>query len=48
MYFVPAIEFDGAYLGENVIYFIGESMAGGLEDTTKLGYSEIARMGRLS
>ena len=47
MYFVPAIEFDGAYLGENVIYFIGESMAGGLEDTTKLGYSEIARMGRV-
>ncbi len=47
MYFVPAIEFDEAYLGDNVIYFIGESMAGGLEDTTKLGYSEIARMGRV-
>lgn len=47
MYFVPAIELDSAHLGENVIYFIGESSAGGLEDTTKLGYSEIARMGRV-
>ena len=47
MNFVPAIELDNAHLGENVIYFIGESMAGGLADTTKLGYSEIARMGRV-
>lgn len=47
MTFIPAIEFDGAYLDENVIYFIGESLVGGLPDTTKLGFSEIARMGRV-
>ena len=48
MKFVPAIEFDLAYSGTgNVIYFIGESQVGGLPDTTKLGYSEIARMGNV-
>lgn len=47
MYFVPAIELDDAYLGDNVIYFIGESPVGGLADTTKLGFSEIARMGNV-
>jgi len=47
MYFVPAIEFDEAYLTENVIYFIGEAQAGGLPDTTKLGYSEFSKMGNV-
>lgn len=47
MEFVPAVEFDGANSGQNVIYFIGQSEVGGLPDTTKLGYSEIARMGNV-
>ena len=47
MYFVPAIEFDGAYQSENVIYFIGESPIGGVADTTILGYSEFAKMGNV-
>lgn len=47
MYFVPAIEFDEAYQGENVIYFIGESPVGGVADTTILGYSEFAKMGNV-
>lgn len=45
MSFVPAIELDGAENNENVAYFIGESDIGGISDTTKLGYSEIALMG---
>lgn len=47
MYFVSAIEFDGAYTSENVCYFIGESPAGGIADTMTLGFSEIAKMGRI-
>ena len=47
MYFVPAIEFDGAYQSENVIYFIGESPVGGVADTTALGYSEFSKMGNV-
>ena len=47
MKFVPAIELDSANSAENVIYFIGESPAGGVVDTTKLGFSEIARMGNV-
>lgn len=47
MKFIPAIELDSAFAGDNVIYFIGESLAGGIPDTTKLGYSEIARVGNL-
>lgn len=44
MIFIPAIELDNANNNQNVIYFIGESMAGGIEDTTILGYSELALM----
>ena len=48
MYFVSAIEFDNAYQGNaNVIYFIGESNAGGIADSTKLGYSELALAGNV-
>ena len=42
MDFVPAIEFDNAYNGQNVIYFIGEDEAGGIPQTADLGYSELA------
>ncbi|WP_265604348.1 hypothetical protein, partial [Campylobacter jejuni] len=34
MYFVSAIEFVKAYNNQDVIYFIGESMAGGIAETT--------------
>ncbi|EAL9138424.1 hypothetical protein DYU73_01070 [Campylobacter jejuni] len=47
MYFVSAIEFAKAYNNQDVIYFIGESMAGGIAETTKLGYSELALMGNV-
>lgn len=47
MEFVSAIEFDNAHESENAIYFIGESTAGGLADTTKLGYSELALAGNV-
>lgn len=47
MYFVSAIEFVKAYSNQDVIYFIGESMAGGIAETTKLGYSELALMGNV-
>lgn len=47
MYFVSAIEFVKAHTNQDVIYFIGESMAGGVADTTKLGYSELALMGNV-
>lgn len=47
MKFIPAIELDAANSSQNVIYFIGQSELGGLPDTTKLGYSEIARMGNV-
>lgn len=44
MEFIPAIELDEANNNQNVVYFIGESMAGGIDETTKLGYSELALM----
>lgn len=48
MYFVSAIELDNAYMGNaNAIYFIGESNAGGIADSTKLGYSELALAGNV-
>ena len=47
MYFVSAIEFDKAEQNNNVIYFIGESNAGGIADSTKLGYSELALAGNV-
>ncbi|EFO9039051.1 hypothetical protein HPC08_000656 [Campylobacter jejuni] len=47
MHFVSAIEFVKAYNNQDVIYFIGESMAGGIAETTKLGYSELALMGNV-
>lgn len=47
MYFVSAIELNNAYNNQDVIYFIGESMAGGIAETTKLGYSELALMGNV-
>ena len=47
MYFVSAIELDKAENDKNVVYFIGESYSGGIAETTKLGYSEIALMGNV-
>ena len=47
MYFVSAIELDKAEQNNNVIYFIGESNAGGIADSTKLGYSELALAGNV-
>lgn len=47
MEFVSAIEFDNANNNQNVVYFIGESLAGGIAETTKLGYSELALMGNV-
>lgn len=48
MEFIPAIELDDVdSTVDNVIYFIGETPAGGLPDTTKLGFSEIAKMGNV-
>lgn len=47
MTFEPAIELNKAHLNTDVIYFIGESMAGGIADTTTLGYSEINRAGNV-
>ena len=47
MEFVSAIELDKAETGKDVVYFIGESMVGGISETTKLGYSEIALMGNV-
>lgn len=47
MTFEPAIELNSAYNDTNVIYFIGESMAGGIAETTTLGYSEIGRAGNV-
>lgn len=41
--FVGAPELNGAYNNLDCIYFIGESMAGGVAETMFLGYSEIAR-----
>ena len=40
--FVSANELDNAYNDDNVAYFIGENENGGVSDTTKLGYSELA------
>lgn len=47
LYFVSSAEMDSANAGQNVMYFIGESNAGGIGDTTQLGYSEIALMGNV-
>jgi hypothetical protein len=47
MYFVPAIELDKAETNKDVVYFIGESYSGGIADTTKFGYSELALMGNV-
>lgn len=43
MEFVSTYEFNGAYNNQNVIYFIGESPAGGVAETLELGYSELMR-----
>lgn len=43
MEFVSTYEFNGAYNSQNVIYFIGESAAGGVAETLELGYSELMR-----
>lgn len=45
--FVSAYEFNKAYNNQDIIYFIGESDAGGIAETTKLGYSELALMGNV-
>ena len=47
LYFVSSAELAGAKGGNNVMYLIGESNAGGIADTTQLGYSEIALMGNV-
>ena len=46
MSFVPAIELEKAVNSTSTaIYFIGESQVGGINTTTKLGYSELALVG---
>lgn len=47
MHFVSAIELDKVENNEKAIYFIGESNAGGIADSTKLGYSELALAGNV-
>ena len=47
MYFVSAIELDKVENNEKAIYFIGESNAGGIADSTKLGDSELALAGNV-
>ena len=47
MYFISAIELDKVENNEKAIYFIGESNAGGIADSTKLGYSELALAGNV-
>ena len=47
MYFVSAIELDKVENNEKAIFFIGESNAGGIADSTKLGYSELALAGNV-
>ena len=47
MEFVSAIELDKAESGKDVVYFIGESLVGGIAESTKFGYSEIALMGNV-
>ena len=47
MTFVPAIELENAENNTNAIYFIGEANVGGIDKTTKLGYSELALMGNV-
>lgn len=47
MYFVSAIELDKVENNQKAIYFIGESNAGGIADSTKLGYSELALAGNV-
>ena len=42
--FIPANELDGAHNNQNVIYFIGEDEAGGIDETMTLGYSELGLM----
>ena len=43
MEFVSVYEFNRAYNNLDAIYFIGESMAGGVAETMFLGYSELAK-----
>lgn len=47
MEFISVYEFEKAYNNQDCIYFIGESMAGGVADTLYLGYSELARQSNL-
>lgn len=47
MEFISVYEFEKAYNNQDCIYFIGESMAGGVAETLFLGYSELARMSNL-
>ena len=47
MEFVSAIELDKAESDKDVVYFIGESLVGGIAESTKFGYSEIALMGNV-
>ena len=47
MEFVSAIELDKAEGDKDVVYFIGESLVGGIAESTKFGYSEIALMGNV-
>lgn len=47
MEFISAYEFVGAYNNQDVIYFIGESFAGGTEKTFDLGYSELFKQSNI-
>lgn len=45
--FVSVFEFESANNGQDVIYFIGESFAGGTEKTLDLGFSELFRQSNI-
>lgn len=45
--FISCFEFEKANNGQDVIYFIGESFAGGTEKTLDLGYSELFRQSNI-
>ena len=47
MTFESIFELGKAYNGSDMIYFIGESLAGGVPQTIDLGYSEFFQYGSL-
>lgn len=43
MEFISCPELDGAYMDENVMYFVAENALGGVAETAVIGYSEMGR-----